>query len=301
MYTKTCILPGGYIDAQGQRHRQVRLVPFTGEAEAVVEDEPSGPALVSQILALSLTAIGPYEASLTLVRQLLVADRQYLLLQLRAVTYGARIDAVLQCPQYTCGHKMDVDFTVDDVPVSSVDTLHLRYEMEFVHSDDQARNADANDGGSTITFRLPNGTDQEALAPLLAAGDEEQASIQLLQRCVQGRNTEETAAITGLIEKMSVDERAKIEATMLEVAPGVELTMEGICPECRQAFAIPFDLENFILQELRTSLGALTREVHYLAYHYHWSEREIMSMPRPKRRRYINMLSEELEKLRYAV
>ena len=93
----------------------------------------------------------------------------------------------------------------------------------------------------------------------------------------------------------------EIEQHMEAVAPQVELTMEGECPECDHEFAVPFDLESFFFSELRTSLDLLYREVHYLAYHYHWSEREIMEMPRQRRRMYIQVLAEEIERLNDAV
>jgi hypothetical protein len=83
------------------------------------------------------------------------------------------------------------------------------------------------------------------------------------------------------------------------VAPRVELTMEAQCPECGREFAVPFDPQEFFFGELRTSRDLLYREVHYLAYHYHWGEQEIMAMPRDKRRRYIAVLADELEKLNH--
>ena len=61
--------------------------------------------------------------------------------------------------------------------------------------------------------------------------------------------------------------------------------MEAQCPECGHDFSVPFDPQEFFFGELRTSRDFLYREVHYLAYHYHWSEQEIMAMPRDKRRR----------------
>jgi len=49
---------------------------------------------------------------------------------------------------------------------------------------------------------------------------------------------------------------------------------------------VPFDIHRFVLGELRTDRDLLYREVHYLAYHYHWSEQEIMAMTRDKRQRF---------------
>jgi len=41
-------------------------------------------------------------------------------------------------------------------------------------------------------------------------------------------------------------------------------------------------------------MNKLYRDVHYLALHYHWSEDEIMSMTISKRKRYIEILEDEL-------
>jgi hypothetical protein len=44
-----------------------------------------------------------------------------------------------------------------------------------------------------------------------------------------------------------------------------------------------------------TSAGGLYEEVHHLAYHYHWTERDILELPRSKRRRYLALLASKLE------
>ena len=81
------------------------------------------------------------------------------------------------------------------------------------------------------------------------------------------------------------------------LAPGVEQVMEAGCAECGRTFLVPFDVQRFFFGELRTDRDLLYREVHYLAYHYHWSEHEIMSMTRDKRRTYLEVLAEEIERL----
>jgi hypothetical protein len=87
---------------------------------------------------------------------------------------------------------------------------------------------------------------------------------------------------------------------MEAAAPQVDLTLAAHCPECEREFAVPFDLPGFFLGECKTSRELLYREVHYLAYHYHWSEQEIMALPREKRRTYITLLAEELRRVSYA-
>jgi hypothetical protein len=79
--------------------------------------------------------------------------------------------------------------------------------------------------------------------------------------------------------------------------PQIKLELEADCPGCGHEFTIPFDISDFFFRELRTTIDLLYREVHFLAYHYHWSEREILEMSREKRHKYIEILLEEIEKM----
>ena len=145
-------------------------------------------------------------------------------------------------------------------------------------------------------FRLPNGGDQEILSPLIYE-NEAKALTMLLTRCIKAIGTYEDPGYE-LVSKLSPLARMEIEKKMEEIAPKVQLTLTAHCPECNREFEVPFDIQDFFFGELRTSMDLLYREVHYLAYHYHWSEKEIMEMPRDKRRRYIEVLADEIESLK---
>jgi hypothetical protein len=149
-----------------------------------------------------------------------------------------------------------------------------------------------------LTFRLPTGADQELVSPRLAE-NESLALTELFARCIQSIGAvaiESPAQLEGL----SSMARMEIELEMLRVAPRIELNMDVICPECTRVFTAPFDLQDFFFGEMRTSRDLLYREVHYLAYHYHWSEKEIMEMPKDARRNYIEILADEIERLNNA-
>lgn len=148
-----------------------------------------------------------------------------------------------------------------------------------------------------ISFRLPNGDDQELLSPLFVQ-NEAQALTRLLQRCLHSIGSFQHPN-QDVVDRLSPLARMEIERQMEAVAPKVELTMESKCPECGRDYAVPFDIQHFFFGELGTSRDLLYREVHYLAYHYHWSEREIMDMPRQKRHTYLEILAEEIEKLNH--
>jgi hypothetical protein len=286
-------LPGGYVDRAGTVHQEVELGSLSGREEELLAsyDSWQRASLVTALLSRCIRRLGTIRpVSEEVARDLLVADRQYLLLKLREVTFGDRVQATMICPQPACRAKTDIDFSTRDVPVqasSDKGPLHevqLSSEAAFVDSEGKVHRE--------AVFRLPNGRDQEAVI-LILMHDEIRAAAMLLERCLQRLGS--LANVNA--EQLSPLARMELEEHMAALAPRVELTMEGVCPECRQTFAVPFDLEQFIFEELKTSRDLLYREVHYLAYHYHWSEQEIMTMPKEKRRHYMEVLAKEIERL----
>jgi hypothetical protein len=298
----TCLLPGGYVDEAGGVHRHVELSSLNGREEEFLANNGhlSGAALVTGILSRCVRRIGDLQPVVDdMARSLLVADRQYLLLKLREATFGDRVQATIRCPWPECGARIDIEFSTREVPVRGSMDKGPCYEMQL--SPEAALVGEDGEVHREVVFRLPNGSDQETLSPILSNnGDESRASMMLLGRCVQRIGPYDVPG-EELIGRLAATARTEIEGQMEAMAPHVELTMEGDCPECGREFAIPCDLEGFFLGELRTSSDLLYREAHYLAYHYHWSEREIMEMPREKRRRYIEILAEEIARLNDAV
>ena len=295
----TCRLPGGYVDEDGFLHREAVLTPLSGREEEFLANtrQSASAALVTTVLSRCLRRLGTISpVDEEIARRLLVADRQYLLLKLREATFGDQVQATIRCPWPNCGKSVDIDFSMHDIPIVESEEKGPIYPMML--SSEAAYSNEHGEIGRELTFRLPNGADQEELSPLLSE-NEAWALSMLLQRCIQDIGTVASHRDV-LIEELSPQARLEIERQMEAVAPKVELTMEAPCPECARTFAVPFDLQDFFFGELRTSRDLLYREVHYLAYHYHWSEQEIMDMSREKRRRYIEVLADEIERLNYA-
>ncbi|HMS82437.1 MAG TPA: hypothetical protein PKD12_02155 [Nitrospira sp.] len=299
MDTLAGLLPGGYVDNCGEVQREIELRPLTGrEEELLATSRPRESAsLVTVLLSRCIQRLGAIRpVSEALVRNLLVADRQYLLLKLREATFGEQIRANVFCPWPECGQRVTINFSVKDIPIRESEDKGPVYMMTLSPEIAGVFGADERQ----ITFRLPNGEDQESISPLLAE-NEALALARLFGRCIQriGRltNIDEEAVIS----QLSPAARLEIEQQMERIAPKVELTMDINCHECGRVFVAPFDLHRFFFGEMRTSGDLLYREVHYLAYHYHWSEREILEMTRDKRRRYIDVLADEIERLNNAV
>jgi len=290
------MLPGGYWDATGQVHREFELSALTGRDEEMLAQAGQSLAatLVTEVLSRCVRRLGgisPVPPEVT--RRLLVADRQYLLLQVRQATFGDAVHADLVCPWPDCGVQVSVDFAVSDVPVEEPPYRASRHTMTL-SEEAIASGADLDSDGE-VCFRLPDGSDQEELSGLLALNEAE-ALTGLLYRCVQ-RLGPHRPPDQEQCSRLPARARSEIEERMRQVAPRVEQSLAAACVGCGRSFVVPFDIQRFLLGELRTDSQLLYQEVHYLAFHYHWSEHEIMGMTRDKRRTYIDVLADSIEVL----
>jgi len=281
------LLLGGYVDDSGRVHDEAQLFPLTGHDEyrlAHLRDGACGAVVTTRLLAQCVKRIGSFDpADKSLIRGLLIGDRDYVIIKLRSLTFGARLDLVLQCPDPQCGALMDMTVDLDEIEFERKPVSQLYFKLD-VGNETEAR-------GHSLEVRLPNGGDQEACAALMP--DEPAALEELLRRCVRGFDAE-------VIDRefiLSPRVRLEIEKKMSELAPRAEIDVETECPECRHILGTTIDVASLFLDELVGGLDSLERDVHLLAWHYHWSEDEILSMTRPRRRRYVALVQKEVDRL----
>lgn len=291
-----CTLPGGWLDSSGRRRRNAVVTALGGREEELlaVADSARAPALVTELLCRCVSRIGdasPITAGVA--RELLAADRNYLLLKIRAATFGERVQATVRCAWPDCGAPADVDFSLADAPIRPLENPGPLYSLKL---EEAVEFADGAPPLEEIQFRLPTGADQESIAALLD-DNEAAALLELFGACIQPQNGR-----TGADIARALSPRAKLalEQRMLAIAPDVDLSLDLACPECGRSYAAPFAIQDFFFGEAAINRELLLREVHYLAYHYHWSENEILNFPRPRRREYIDTLRGELEALNEA-
>lgn len=285
------ILPTGYIDGHGLYHSEVELAPVNGKIEAFLadlRDDTYAASVVTGLLARCIKRIGALtDIDASLVRNMLVSDRSYLMMRLREMTFGRKVDVILQCPDVSCRKSMDITLFLDEMRIERQPlsercfTMHLSCAVEGKEREQ-------------VEFRLPTGADQEALASVVHL-DEQKAIHCLLSRCIRriGEQTDIDEAVIGALPE-SV--RSEIEAKIQQLTPDLEIELEGVCPECQNAFSAPIDLTAFVMTEIRRNVRHLAREVHFVAWYYHWSEQDILALPRQKRLRYIELLQEEIER-----
>jgi hypothetical protein len=128
-----------------------------------------------------------------------------------------------------------------------------------------------------VQLRVPSGADEEAIA----GGQEGVPPLQrLLGRLLSlnGQGVE--------VEELDETDLERIDARLDEMSPQAGLNAEVDCPYCRLGQAVAIDAYAWIARDGYQ----LDQEVHTLALHYHWSEREILQLPRHRRERYLQLI-----------
>jgi hypothetical protein len=268
-------LPHG-VFAKGRLVRDAELRAPTGWDEVYLAEEAgelTGLERTTAVLERCVTRVGAERATVPALRSLTAGDREAILLHLRAAAFGDRLSCVVDCPE--CSSRMDVELSVAELLVPPYADPQERYATTFIAD---GRRCD-------VSFRLPTGADLESAT---GAANVEDAARRLLERCI------ETVTLDGEpSDGLPVDASGEVSAAMARLDPQAELQLVMTCPECEQAFSAALDAATLLLEELTPTSDRLYQEVHALALHYHWSEREILGLDVPRRRRYLELLADD--------
>jgi hypothetical protein len=271
-------LPAGWLDENGAREHAVELRTLCGTDEEWIHSLPGETPQVriaAALLARCVRRIGARRASPAMIRELSVGDVDFLLLRLWELTFGDRVELVLRCPRGACGAKMDVDFTLQAVPVEPCPQLPS-YTVRF--QDGPVRE---------VGFRLPRLGDLETIAG--------QGAGTLLGRCllsIDDRRELDPARV----QDLAVELRAAIEAEIERVSAKAHGEIETECPECGAAFTTTVEPMTWLLSEVTRRRREFETGVHLLSFHYHWPLRDILQMPRARRQHYVRLLLEQMDR-----
>jgi hypothetical protein len=271
-------VPGG-LWRGGVRHTAARLRPVGPADDTFLLDtaEATAPAeRAAALLARCVVTLGPGDTRSAL-RALAPGDHEALLLHLRRITLGERLASVVTCPAPACGASMDVTTDVSDLLLPPYEHWPETYER------------DIEDGTTTRRLRLrPPGRDDIDAVAALAARDPESAGAALAARCVVALCGGDDELAGGAL---STPVAAAVSNALAELDPQAELELTLHCPTCGHRFEVVLDTARYFLAELDARLAERYREVHLLAAHYHWSERDILALPPGRRRRYLALIA----------
>jgi hypothetical protein len=236
-------LPGGVLDNRGQCFKTVIVRQLTGRDEELLADRRYRNAAqqVSEFLAQVLVEVPGLDkpVSKELVSEMLIGDRDYLLLRLRQICLGDQVEQVMRCPAPACGQKADVEFLISELPVRRIQAVQPLYEFEL---SEPLRRDDPKSGH--VSLRLPTGLDLEAILDCKDVNPA-MANSKLFGRIVKqlGRESLNEAGARELPLRV----RHEITGFLKKITPGPELKIEIQCPHCRADMSYPFDLYGFFL------------------------------------------------------
>jgi hypothetical protein len=232
-----------------------------------LEAEPPARATTA-LLARSLERLGAAgSVGDREVRGLTLGDREALMLELRRLEIGERIECSAPCG---CGELLEVAVDAGGLRLASYSSTAEWHEREL--------------GGRRVRFRLPTGGDQEA-AIELALVDEDAAADLVLRSCVAEVDGEPPVELPAAVA-------AALPDAMAELDPQAELELAAACPECGGELAVPLDAQSLVVDELGRRAAELLAEIHALASVYHWSEADILALGPGRRRRYLDLLDD---------
>jgi hypothetical protein len=262
-------LPGG-IMRDGQRLRDYRFKTLTGVEELAIAEAASSdanlPQRITTILAVALDTLGGEQASAAYIRALSVADRQVLMQRLIGRLGVETGWMTARCGQ--CAEPFDFALRFADLPVKPAGET---FPLTVI-------------GGST--FRAPTGGDQETLASEELDG--ETALRRLVQLCRVEGPTDFDA------DRLDDEALSSIDQALESVSPEAVTETALDCPSCETSTVVGLDIDAMPLPDA----DILYQEVHRIASVYHWSEHDILSLPRGRRQRYLALIARDLQPAR---
>lgn len=211
--------------------------------------------------ALSLIATAEPQTPVEELARLSVGQRDVRLFELRAATFGQRLEIVGTCPR--CAAPFEVETRVRDLLVDR--RRDWPSELPEVEA-----------GGLRVVFRLPDSTD------LAAAARAESAARVLFERCVVQA---ERDGVPVASEELPATVARVVGERIRELDPQAEVELVLTCPACAHEWNAIFDIASYFWTEIDALATELMQQVHVLARAYAWSEADILAMT-PRRRRY---------------
>jgi hypothetical protein len=242
--------------------------PFGAEAGDLDLDftADAGPVLVTRILCSCLRDAQGHAPAEAAVWNWTLHRRLQALIAVERAGGGNAGSVRLNCPHAGCAQPMELDldlehFRLPDQP--------LQFDLDIASD-------------VRLSVRLPSGADQRRWCHEASRGGalEPRLARELVQAVNDEPLTEGEPLPRHWFEQL---------ATALEERdPLTALHLRARCPACGEAVAVEFDLERHLLQSAAGRQARLLDTVHRLAGAYHWSEREILALPRHRREQYLS-------------
>lgn len=211
--------------------KEAEVRELTGVDEEVLGriplDKPE--RFFATILKQGVVRVGEQKATPELLDELLIGDRDLLLLAVRRVTWGEHVRNGVYCGK--CDEVYEYLFSVtDDVPTKSLDESERSFTVQISK-------------GRTVQMHLPNGRTQSSLLSLgRDAANIGAINTALLVSCID-RIDDLIVAGAAPVQNLTVRDRAKLLEALNDRAFGPQLgEVSVLCQGCGDKIAAPLSL-----------------------------------------------------------
>ena len=222
-------LPGGYISSAGEVIRSAEVRELTGRDEEMVSKSSNMTRAFQTILSRAVVSLGDIEPNEQMLDQLLVGDRDALLLGIYKATFGPTAELPAYCEG--CKEVKTVEVDVDrDI------------EVKFLNDPIRDREFTVKGRKHEYTVVLPTGATSKVLT-----NNAENKTLAELQTILLEQTVTEIDEVVvlskGQVQNLGVADRRKIRDEITERAPGPQFsTVVVICPDCEGEVAVPINL-----------------------------------------------------------
>ncbi|MCP4341206.1 MAG: hypothetical protein GY799_20575 [Desulfobulbaceae bacterium] len=187
-------------------------------------------------------------------------------------TLGQQLRLEVSCSKIDCHELMEVDL-----------------DLALFNQEEQATSILCRpDSETELVLRLPNGVDQ--LNWLSNQHDIADEWFTEMASSLVGRVNGETPGQDFRVSENWLDQ---IGTELEQHDDLMTLVINTSCPACCEDLAIDLDLEEKLLELLAGEQRLLLKQIHRLAFVYHWSEADIVAMPCKRRQYYLAQIDEE--------
>jgi hypothetical protein len=200
-------------------------------------------------------------------KRVLVGDRDFALVRIRALTYGEAYEFPVKCR--SCPENFVWEVNLSDLPVRILsDASKARFR------DGNAFETKLPGDGRVVIFKLPTGEDQTAQAKKIRAqkkqaratkdDDEDQSEGNLLLSALEMRikkvENVEAKALRDFLETLSLGQMTDLLDDFEAQDCGIETSIEVECPNCDrvQSVSLPFD-EGFFFPRKKRAAATTTK------------------------------------------
>lgn len=241
-------LLAGYIDENGVNHKTYTLRDMTGEDEEYInrsDIKANGAKVSTALLSRCVTSIGTLtkksvgpKAWNKIFEDLLVGDRDVMLVQLRKESIGNEIEVVHTCTNPECKAKLKTVIDIDELPIIPFDGMReIPFELPKGYKDNKGILH------RTGKMRRPNGLDGEILTPIAKKNLAKATSLLLSRICQFDDGTYVDQLV---MAKLSTRDREYLQKLLNEHSFGVEMSVPVMCDVCGEEFTGTLNQANFI-------------------------------------------------------